>query len=205
MTSRRLAGEGFTAQLKKIVDGGVNGVILREKDLDETEYERLAREAQRICSAAGVPLYLHSYAGAAERLKIGRLHLPLAKLLQMEAEEKKRFQEIGASVHSLREAVQAEAAGAAYVTAGHVFWTDCKKGLAPRGLSFLEEICSTVRIPVYAIGGITPETAWDCLAAGAAGVCLMSSLMQAEDPGSILEEIAKYRSFRRQSCGLPRD
>ena len=104
--------------------------------------------------------------------------------------EKEQFREIGVSVHSAEEAAQAEAAGASYVTAGHVFRTDCKKDLAPRGLSFLEEVCRAVRIPVYAIGGITPENAGDCLAAGAAGICLMSSLMQAVEPVKLLEAIA---------------
>ena len=41
-----------------------------------------------------------------------------------------------------------------YLTAGRVFVTDCKKGLAPRGFDFLHEVCSSVKIPVYAIGGI---------------------------------------------------
>jgi len=44
-----------------------------------------------------------------------------------------------------------------------------------------------VRIPVYAIGGISPENAQSCIQAGAAGICLMSSLMKAENPGDFLQ------------------
>ena len=40
------------------------------------------------------------------------------------------------------------------MTAGHIYVTDCMKGLAPRGLGFLKDVCSTVNVPVYAIGGI---------------------------------------------------
>ena len=44
------------------------------------------------------------------------------------------------------------------MTAGHVYVTDCKKGLPPRGLEFLKEVCTKVTIPVYAIGGIHAGT-----------------------------------------------
>ena len=40
------------------------------------------------------------------------------------------------------------------MTAGHIYATDCKQGLPPRGLDFLEEVCRAVDIPVWAIGGI---------------------------------------------------
>ena len=47
--------------------------------------------------------------------------------------------------------------GATYVTAGHIYPTDCKRGLAARGTQFLERVCRVVSIPVYAIGGISPQ------------------------------------------------
>ena len=50
--------------------------------------------------------------------------------------------------------MEAERLGATYVTAGHIFTTDCKKGLPPRGLDFLKNVCDAVTIPVYGIGGI---------------------------------------------------
>ena len=59
------------------------------------------------------------------------------------------FNLIGVSVHSVEEAIFAEKMGAGYVTAGHIFLTDCKKGLAARGLPFLKNVCESVGIPVY--------------------------------------------------------
>ena len=81
---------------------------------------------------------------------------------------------------SVEEAVEAVSLGASYVTAGHIFATDCKKGLPPRGLSFLKEVCETVSIPVYAIGGITfDKTQWNALKEqGASGACIMSGMMK---------------------------
>ncbi|MCD8197207.1 MAG: thiamine phosphate synthase [Lachnospiraceae bacterium] len=178
VSNRKLAGD-FPAQLARVARAGVDGIILREKDLSETEYEELATRAKAICEEYSVPLTLHTYGEAALRLGIRRLHLPLHMLLAMEETKKRKFDVLGASVHAPEEAVAAEAAGAAYVTAGHVFATDCKKGLPPRGIPFLGEVCEAVHIPVYAIGGITPQNAPLCAEAGAAGVCLMSSLMRA--------------------------
>lgn len=81
------------------------------------------------------------------------------------------------SVHSKEEAISAQELGVSYIMAGHIFKTDCKKDVPPRGLSFLSEICSAVKIPVYAVGGINKENAILCIEAGAAGVCMMSNFM----------------------------
>ena len=87
---------------------------------------------------------------------------------------------LGSSVHSLEEAEEAFSLGAEYLTAGHIYATDCKKGLPPRGTAFLEEICRAVPVPVYAIGGIRleQEQIEKTLAAGARGVCIMSGAMR---------------------------
>lgn len=85
---------------------------------------------------------------------------------------------LGTSVHSFEEAVLAQKLGAAYITAGHIFETDCKKGAEPRGLDFLKNVCSSVNIPVYAIGGISQENYESALEAGAAKVCMMSQMMR---------------------------
>ena len=90
---------------------------------------------------------------------------------------------LGASVHSVQEALEARELGATYVTAGHVFCTDCKKGVPARGLSFLREVCHAVDIPVYGIGGINEENYSEVLDQGAAGYCLMSEAMKMERKG----------------------
>ena len=67
-----------------------------------------------------------------------------------------------------------------YITAGHIYVTDCKKGLEPRGLGFLKDVCSTVNVPVYAIGGIKfDKKQWEELKQkGASGGCIMSGMME---------------------------
>ena len=83
------------------------------------------------------------------------------------------------TIHSVSEAVEAEKLGVSYLTAGHIYVTDCKKGLPPRGLPFLQNVCQAVQIPVYGIGGIKIDEAQlhELKNAGAAGGCVMSGMM----------------------------
>lgn len=114
------------------------------------------RECQKICGAEGVSLIVNHFRETAAKLQIGRLHLSMAafKALAGHPEGFDGWEQIGVSVHSREEAVYAESKGADYLIAGHIFATDCKKGLPPRGLDFLAEICASVKIPVFAIGGM---------------------------------------------------
>ena len=81
----------------------------------------------------------------------------------------------------MEDAIAAESLGCTYITAGHIFATDCKKGLPGRGLNYLHEISTAISIPVYAIGGISADNIAAVRAAGAAGACVMSGAMQCDD------------------------
>ena len=97
VTNRALAGEGFLEQIERTAKSGVDGIILREKDLSEAEYEELALKVQKICRAAGVPLILHTYVNVARRLGIRSIHLPLGKALALGETEKKDFDVLGSA------------------------------------------------------------------------------------------------------------
>lgn len=162
-------------------------IILREKDLNEEEYAKLA---ERALAACGDKLVLHGAAALPLLRAVPRLHLPLAAL-ENNPNLRRKTERLGVSVHSPEEAKRAEALGADYATAGHVFETACKSGLPGRGLTFLRDTAASVRIPVYAIGGITAQSiaaVWD---AGAAGACVMSSLMSCPDARSELESLRR--------------
>ncbi len=178
ITNRRLCPIDFLTQLERIAAAHPAGIVLREKDLPESDYMQLAEQAMEICAKYGIPCILHHFSDIAIQLGCKNLHLPLPDLLT-NPEITQQVAMVGASVHSVQEAQIACKNGAAYLTAGHVFPTDCKAGLAPRGLDFLREVCASVPIPVYALGGISPQNASDCLQAGAAGVAIMSGAMRA--------------------------
>lgn len=191
VTNRKLCREDFLVRIERIAACRPAGIILREKDLTAEEYRKLALQVTEICERHNVRCILHSFADVASELHADAIHLPLHILRCMSKEEKSRFFLIGASCHSVDDAINAEALGCAYVTAGHIFETDCKKGLPGRGLHFLREVCSDVQIPIYAIGGICPENISRVRAAGAVGACLMSSLMTCEDVAGYLGSMEK--------------
>ena len=175
--------------MEKIAAAQPDMVILREKDMSEKEYSELAEISAEICKGYGVPLVVNSFWETASELGIKRVHLPLQILRDMSADDKAQFDAIGTSCHSAEDAIEAQALGAGYIIAGHIFETECKKGLAGRGTDFLKEICNTVKLPVYAIGGISADNAAECIKAGADGICLMSSFMQAEDVSEFMDRL----------------
>lgn len=181
VTNRHLCEEDFLSRIKKIAGGTTyQAILLREKDLSEEEYEKLAGKVLSLCHPAGKPCILHNFPEVALRLHHPYLHLPLSIWERYEKKEELRYamKKIGTSVHSLEQARRAEELQADYVTAGHLFATDCKKGLEPRGLSFLKEMVQEVSVPVYGIGGIRRENEEQVLEQGAAGVCIMSGCMR---------------------------
>lgn len=167
-------------RLTRLTQQRPQAVILRAKDIDREAYRTLAKSAQQLCTAASLPLILHSDWQLARELGISRLHLPLALLHQMPACERAPLAWLSTSVHSVDEALEAQRLGASVLIAGHIYATQCKAGLAPRGLSFLHEVCKAVQLPVYAIGGIGFDAAQhaELLAQGARGACVMSAYMR---------------------------
>lgn len=180
VTNRNLCERTFEEQLGRVAALKPRAIILREKDLPEAAYRELAATFLQICARGNVKGILHSFTGVARELGCKALHLPLS-LLEKCSAELRDFDTVGASVHSVGEALRAEQLGATYLSAGHVFATACKPGLAPRGLDFLRQVAHAVKIPVYGIGGIRLDEAQLelLLKTGAAGGCVMSGFMKA--------------------------
>ena len=187
VTNRKLCRDDFLIRIRRIAQACPAGIILREKDLDSAEYEELGAEVIRICGEYDVPCILHSFPDVAEALGVTALHLPMPVLRQLPEDCRSGYEILGASCHSAEEAQEAEALGCTYITAGHIFETDCKKGLAGRGLEFLKEVCDAVGIPVYGIGGISPDNVVEIRKAGSSGGCIMSGLMKCKDPEAYLK------------------
>ena len=181
VTNRKLCKGDFLDRIREIAANHPAAIVLREKDLPETEYKELASKVLSICREHQTTCILHNYYETAAELGVKSVHLPLGVLRGMREEQKAVFTEIGSSCHSVEDAREAVRLGCTYIMAGHIFDTDCKKGLPGRGLEFLREVCSSVSIPVYGIGGIDASNAKSVLKAGAKGICIMSGMMQSED------------------------
>lgn len=200
VTNRMLCEEPFYARIERLAEAKPAGMILREKDLSEQEYRRMAEKVLCICKKYGVACILHSFVHVAMELGCKAIHLPLPLLLRLDEADRARFPVLGASCHSPEEAVLAQEKGCTYITAGHVFETGCKQGIPGRGMGFLREVCGCVSIPVYAIGGITPERMGAVYEAGAAGGCVMSGAMKCKDAAEYLSRFE--RSDSRGQCTL---
>ena len=177
--------EGLTRQLARILSQGKNRpdmVILREKDLSKEEYRALAEVVLAQCRKAGVLCSFNGHADLAEELSADGAQLSFSTYMETAVDNFLPEMRIGVSVHSAEEAAAAAERGADFLIFGHIFETDCKRGLAGRGLEALRQVCERVAavrpVPVYAIGGIDEKNAKDCIRAGAAGVCMMSGYMK---------------------------
>lgn len=175
VTNRSLCSASLKEQVEKICKAGLcNALILREKDLDEQDYMSLAIYIKVICDKHRIDFFCNNMPIVAEKLKCN-LQLSYQNFLDLKG---KKGQETWVSVHTVEEARNAEKLGADGLIAGNIFVTDCKKGLAPRGLDFLKEVCDAVSIPVFAIGGIDDSNSDLVRLAGAQGECRMSWYMR---------------------------
>lgn len=177
ITNRHLCTRPFLNVIEDLAKKDLKTIVLREKDLSEEEYLELAKKCKEICDREGATLTIHNFVHVARSLEIDRIHLPFPLFLK-ESGNLGDFTWVSTSIHKPEEAKKAQDLGADFVFAGHIFMTDCKKGLEPRGVDFLRETVECADIPVYGIGGIHKENAEQVMETGAAGVCMMSEFMK---------------------------
>ena len=85
-----------------------------------------------------------------------------------------------------------------FVVVGPVFETPSKAPFGRElGIEVLGAACAAVApVPVFAIGGVTPDRVRACLAAGAAGVAVQGPLMRAASArapeGAARDLVARY-------------
>ena len=176
----------FSAYERKIIlkNFEIVALTLREKDFNKNEYLKLIEEIYPICQKYKINLILHQNydLNLDDKYNIEGIHLSYSIFKSLneniKAELIKKYKRIGVSVHSLNEAKEVESLGASYVVAGHIFETDCKKGLEPRGLKFIEDLSSALSIPIFAIGGIDEKNSLSVINSGAFSICMMSTLMK---------------------------
>ena len=176
----------FSTYQRKIIleNFEIVSLTLREKDLNKNEYLKLVEKIYPICQKYRIDLILHQNYDLRldNKYNVEGLHLSYNtfKSLNKNIREEliKKYKKIGVSIHSIDEAKEVENLGATYIVAGHIFKTDCKKDLEPRGLKFIQELSLILTIPIFAIGGINQENFHLVINSGAFGVCMMSSLMR---------------------------
>lgn len=154
-------------------------LILRAKNLNSKDYYSLALKVLPLCTKYKIKLIIHGNLHTAKSLNIHHLHLPLNLLRTLPNDIKSSLTWLSCSVHSLNEAKEAQSLGATALIAGHIYATSCKANIPPRGINFLQTICKSTSLPVYAIGGIDFDESQqvELVQAGARGACIMSAYM----------------------------
>ena len=186
---------------RELIEGGARIVQVRNKNASSRELLNQVDAVLKF-APADCRVIVNDRADVALLAKAGGVHLGqndippqnVRNILQPE-------QWIGFSTHSLEQALESEQFPVDYIAAGPVFPTSTKADAEPViGLHGLREICSRVRRPVVAIGGITMENARDAIACGAASVAVISGLLRAHD---VARRTAEWLRYNSDVCGSP--
>jgi thiamine-phosphate pyrophosphorylase len=172
------------ATAEAVLRGGCAVLQLRAKQLTDGDFLDLGRALVRACRTAGVPFVVNDRVAlvrelGADGVHVGQTDLPI---------EEVRAQVgpgvwVGLSTHSLAQAKDAERRGAQMIGFGPVFATKTKPDHEPVvGVEGVREVCSAVKIPVIAIGGITEANAAIVAASGAPLAAVISAVCSAADP-----------------------
>jgi len=177
-------GRDLAALVLECVAAGLPAVQVREKDLSAADLAALCRQLREPTRERGALLIVNDRADVALAVGADAVQRTYASLSVAEIRTvvEKRLS-ITASVHSREDALSAEAEGADWIVFGPVYDTASKRRYGPpQGLAKLEAVTRAVKIPVIAIGGITPERVREVRAVGAHGVAAISAILATDSP-----------------------
>jgi thiamine-phosphate pyrophosphorylase len=192
VTCERLsAGRSNLEVLEAVIRGGARIIQLREKDYSGRDLYHLALAFREITREAGVLLFINDHLDIAMAVEADGVHLgqddlpvPVARKLAPELL-------IGASTHSVEEALQAQEDGADTINIGPIFPTKTKEGLHHYlGPGAISAISANIRVPFTVMGGINEANLDQVLAGGARRVAMVTAITQASD---IPEKVSSLR------------
>jgi thiamine-phosphate pyrophosphorylase len=181
ITEAFCAGRTSLTVLDQVLAAGVGIVQLREKDLEDRRLYELAVEFRRRTEAAGSLLIIDdrvdiALAAGADGVHLGQTDLPIAVARRIAPDLI-----IGASSHSLDEALAAQNEGAGYVNIGPIFATPTKPAAVPLGVEAIPRIAPHLKIPWSTMGGINQGNIAQVVARGARHPAVMSAVTAAAE------------------------
>lgn len=183
VTDRKWTGEKtLYQQVEEALKGGATLIQLREKNMPQEEFLKEAREMAALCHRYGTALIINDNVEVALKSGADGVHVGMEDLPVKEIRKQVPGDFIiGATAKTTEQAQRAEKEGADYLGVGAVFPSPTKKNAIRITTEELKKICSSVRIPAVAIGGITSENAGTLVGGGMAGVALVSAVFGASD------------------------
>jgi len=191
ITDRKLVSGIMTLEdaVRRALDGGLQALQLREKDLPVRDLITLAERMRRLTLEYDAKIFINDRADVALAVEADGVHLTTASIPP--GDVRRAFGNrlmIGASTHSAEEA--AAAGGCDFVTFGPVYDTPSKRAYGPPvGIERLRQVGASCNVPVFALGGVTPDRVQELRDAGAFGVALISDILTASD---ITSKTASY-------------
>lgn len=184
-----LTDEQFLDVIEKACQAGVDLVQLREKTGSSKELLNWALLVKQVTDKYNVPLIIDdridiAQASEAAGVHLGQSDLPVKLARQILGPETI----IGATTKTIEQAIIAQAQGADYLGCGAIFPTTTHVKTVQTSIATLTEICASVDLPVYAIGGMRPDRVKVLKNTGATGVAVVSDLMQASDPAAKVQD-----------------
>lgn len=195
VTDRAWLGKNFCCEnlsdaVLQAIEGGATLIQLREKELSEKEFLDEAFSIKEICASKKIPLIINDNVKIAKETDVCGVHIGQS---DMELKEARKIlgadKIIGVSCQTVEQALQAEKNGADYLGVGAIFSTSTKTDADNVPLSTLKEICSSVKIPVVAIGGISLQNMNQLKGSGIAGVSVISAIFAQQDIRSSTKEL----------------
>jgi len=178
VTDRVISGLTLKEIAEQAIAGGIRTIQLREKNLSKRELFKEALSLRALFLRYRVLFIINDYVDIALALNAHGVHLGQEDMPIKEARKiLGRDKIIGISTHSLRQALEAERGGASYIGFGPIFRTKTKDAGKPKGIDALIEVKNHVKIPVVAIGGITPGNAPQVLQAQADAIAVASGIL----------------------------
>ena len=189
-----LEPQPVVARIGEAARAGVDLIQVREKDLGTRDLVELVRAALEAIRGTETRLVVNDRLDVALSLGAHGVHLSVQSLPAREV--RRRVPEgflVGVSCHSLEEAQDAESARADYIVLGPIFPTTSKiKYGPPLGLETLASVTKQVKVPVLALGGVTPERVSKCLRAGVAGIAGISIFQSCPSTPERVRELHRH-------------
>jgi len=168
---------------RELIAGGVDIIQVRAKEKSHAERVALSLTVVSAAFQYKVPVIINDDIEAAFEAGADGVHLGqedwAAIPREGRTERLANMRIVGLSTHSLDQALAAERDGADYIGVGPIFPTATKPGVKPVGVELVREVVARVKIPFFAIGGITLGNIGEVLEAGATRVAVVSAILQA--------------------------
>ena len=191
VTDRAWVGtKSLYEQVKEALENGVTCVQLREKELNESDFLKEAKQISTLCKEYKVPFIVNdnvniAIACKADGIHIGQEDMELTNVRKLVGED----MIIGVSAHTVEEAIKAQEGGADYIGIGAVFATSTKTDVDVLSFETLKSICEAVDIPTVAIGGIKKDNICKLKGSGIDGVAVVSAIFAANDIATATKEL----------------